>query len=99
VPLYRSFFRVTVPVCLPAIMDIWIYLFLNAMTTVSAVIFLYGPGTKMASVAAIHMEELGEITGAAAMGMLIVYACIVVRLLHLFITRGLLRRAQAWRLA
>jgi iron(III) transport system permease protein len=99
VPLYRSFFRVTVPVCLPAIMDIWIYLFLNAMTTVSAVIFLYGPGTKMASVAAIHMEELGEITGAAAMGMLIVYACIVVRLLHLFITRGFLRRAQAWRSA
>ncbi len=99
IPLFRGFIRVTVPVCLPAILDISIYLFLNAMTTVSAVIFLYGPGTKMASVAAIHMEELGEVAGAAAMAMLIVYACIVVRLLHLVITRGLLRRVQAWRQA
>lgn len=99
VPVYRGFFKVTVPVCFPAILDISIYLFLNAMTTVSAVIFLYAPSTKMASVAAIHMEELGEVAGAAAMAMLIVYACIVVRLLHLFITRGLLRRVQAWRIA
>jgi len=97
IPLHRGFIRVTVPVCLPAIMDIWIYLFLNAMTTVSAVIFLYAPSTKMASVAAIHMEELGEVAGAAAMAMLIVYACIAVRLLHYLVTRGLLRRVQAWR--
>ena len=33
--------KVTVPVCLPAILDISIYLFVNAMTTVSAVVFLY----------------------------------------------------------
>jgi iron(III) transport system permease protein len=64
VPLRRSFFRVTVPVCMPAILDISIYLFLNAMTTVSAVIFLYSPTTKVASVAAIHMDELGEVASA-----------------------------------
>ena len=29
---------------MPAILDIWIYLFVNAMTTVSAVVFLYSPG-------------------------------------------------------
>ncbi len=97
IPLYRSFFKVTVPVCMPAILDISIYLFLNAMTTVSAVVFLYAPTTKVASVAAIHMDELGETAAAAAMAMLIVYACITVRLLHLFVTRGLLRRVQAWR--
>nr|NIV49875.1 putative 2-aminoethylphosphonate ABC transporter permease subunit [Gammaproteobacteria bacterium] len=97
IPLYRSFFKVTVPVCMPAILDISIYLFLNAMTTVSALIFLYAPTTKVASVAAIHMDELGETAAAAAMAMLIVYACITVRLLHLFVTRGLLRRVQAWR--
>lgn len=97
IPLYRSFFKVTVPVCAPAILDISIYLFLNAMTTVSALIFLYAPTTKVASVAAIHMDELGETAAAAAMAMLIVYACIIVRLLHLFVTRGLLRRLQAWR--
>ena len=97
VPLRRSFFKVTVPVCMPAILDISIYLFLNAMTTVSAVIFLYSPTTKVASVAAIHMDELGEVASAAAMAMLIVYACLTVRLLHLLVTRGLLRRVQAWR--
>ena len=37
-PFHRLFFRVTVPVCLPAILNIAIYLFVNAMTTVSAVV-------------------------------------------------------------
>ena len=43
VPFWRTFFRVTLPVCLPAVLDIAIYLFVNAMTTVSAVVFLYSP--------------------------------------------------------
>ena len=47
----------TVPICLPAILDIAIYLFVNAMTTVSAVIFLYATDTKLASVAAVNIEE------------------------------------------
>ena len=42
VPFYRTFARVTVPICMPAILDIAVYMFVNAMTTVSAVIFLYG---------------------------------------------------------
>ena len=44
-PTFKLFSRVTVPVCLPAILDIAIYLFVNAMTTVSAVVFLYSPKT------------------------------------------------------
>ena len=48
VPLLRTMTRVTVPVCLPAVLDIGIYLFVNAMTTVSAVIFLYSTDTKLA---------------------------------------------------
>jgi iron(III) transport system permease protein len=74
------------------VFDISIYLFLNSMTTVSSVIFLYGPTTKVASVAAIHMDEAGE-TAAA---MLIVYACIIVRVLHAVVTGRLLYRIQAW---
>ena len=35
VPFYKTFFRVTVPVCLPAILDIGRYLFVNAMVTIS----------------------------------------------------------------
>jgi ABC-type Fe3+ transport system, permease component len=48
VPIWRTFTRVTAPICLPAILDIAIYLFVNAMTTVSSVIFLYAPDTKLA---------------------------------------------------
>ena len=46
VPFYKTFFRVTVPVCLPAILDIGRYLFVNAMVTISAVVFLYSPDTQ-----------------------------------------------------
>ena len=97
VPLTRCFIRITVPVCLPAILDISIYLFLTSMTTVSAVIFLYGAHTKLASVAAIHMDEMGEVAGAAAMAMLIVYACVAVRIAHALVSTYLLKRVQAWR--
>jgi len=97
VPFYRTFARVTVPVCLPAILDISIYLFVNAMTTVSAVIFLYSTDTSLASVAAINMDDAGDIAPAAAMCVMILFACASVRLVHGLATAGLRRRTQAWR--
>jgi iron(III) transport system permease protein len=97
VPLMRSYMRVTVPVCMPTILDVSMYLFLSSMTTVSTVIFLYGPTAKVASVAAIHLAESGESAVAAAMAMLIVYACIVVRIAHAFASGWLLKRIQGWR--
>ncbi len=96
-PFYKTFWRVTVPVCLPAILDISIYLFVNAMTTVSAVVFLYSADTALASVAVLNMDDAGDIAPAAAMAMMIVYTSAGVRLLHALVTRGLQRRTQAWR--
>ena len=96
-PFYKMFMRVTVPVCLPAILDISIYLFVNAMTTVSAVVFLYSPDTNLASVAVLNMDDAGDIAPAAAMGMMIFYTNAGVRLLHAGLTRGVLKRTQAWR--
>jgi iron(III) transport system permease protein len=96
-PFYKLFSKVTVPVCLPSILDISIYLFVNAMTTVSAVIFLYSPDTTLASVAVLNMSDAGDIAPAAAMGMMIFYSNVCARLIHLFITRKVLRRTQAWR--
>jgi len=97
VPFYKTFSRVTFPVCLPAILDIGIYLFINAMTTVSAVVFLWGPTTKLASVAVLNMDDQGDIAPAAAMAMMIVYTSATVRIAHALLTRGLERRTQAWR--
>jgi iron(III) transport system permease protein len=96
-PVYRTFWRVTVPVCLPAILDIGIYLFVNAMTTVSAVVFLYGPGTELASVAVLDMDDAGQTAAAAAMAMMIFYTNAAARLVHAGLVRGLERRTQAWR--
>ncbi len=97
VPFYKTFWRVTVPVCLPAILDIGRYLFVNAMVTISAVVFLYGPDTRLAAVAILNLDEAGEIGPAAAMATLIVLSSTVVCLLYALVTRVLLTRTQAWR--
>ncbi len=97
-PFHRLFFRVTVPVSLPAILDISIYLFVNAMTTVSAVVFLYSTQTQLASVAVLNMDDAGDVAPAAAMGMMIFYTNVAARLLHGFGSRLLLRRSQGWRI-
>ena len=96
-PIWRTFFRVTVPACAAAILDIWLYLFLRAMTTLSAVIFLYTADTKLAAIAVIHVDETGYTASAAAMGMLVVYACLIVRLAHYFVSVKVLVRYQSWR--
>ncbi len=96
-PFHRLFFGVTVPVCLPAVLDIFIYLFVNAMTTVSAVVFIYSAQTQLASVAVLNMDDAGFIAPAAAMGMMIFYTNVAARLLHGGVSKVLLGRAQAWR--
>jgi len=97
VSLGRMFTRVTVPVCMLAVLDVSIYLFVNAMTTVSGVIFLYGSDTKLASVSIIHMDEAGFTEAAAAMAVVIVATSAGVKLLHTLLTMHLTRRTQAWR--
>ena len=98
-PFYRTFLRITVPVCTPAILDISIYLFVNAMTTVSAVVFLYSPHTTLASVAVLNMDDAGDIAPAAAMGMMIFYTAAGVKVLHYLLSRGIESRTQAWRIS
>ena len=99
VPFYRSFWHVTLPICLPAIINIWIYLFVTAITTVSAVVFLYGHDTVIAAVAVLNMDDAGDIAPAAAMGMLIVYTAAGVRILHWLIANFIEKRTQKWRLS
>jgi iron(III) transport system permease protein len=97
VPVWRTFGRVTVPICLPSILDIAIYLFVNAMTTVSSVIFLYSPDTKLASVAAVNIEEAGTTAAAAALCVIIVLTSAAVKAAHLLADRYLFDKLQAWR--
>lgn len=97
VPFYRTFMFVTLPVCLPAVLDIGMYLFVNALTTVSAVVFLYSPKTTLASIAVLNMDDAGDTAPAAAMAMTIFFAATLVRALYAVVVRGALTRTQAWR--
>jgi iron(III) transport system permease protein len=96
VPFYRTFWKVTVPVCLPAILEIGMFYFVNSMATVSAVIFLYSADIPLASVAVANMDDAGDTAPACAMSVLIVGANLLVRLLYGLMTRGMKRKTQAW---
>ncbi|CAN7663826.1 putative 2-aminoethylphosphonate ABC transporter permease subunit [Bosea sp. LjRoot90] len=97
VPFWSTFRRVTAPICLPAILDIAVYVFVNALTTVSAVIFLYGADTKLASIAIVHMDEAGAIASAAGMASVIMLTAISVKLAHVGLDRLVFGRLQRWR--
>lgn len=96
-PAWRTFLQVTTPACASALIDIWLYLFLRAMTTLSAIIFLYTAQTKVAAIAVVHVDETGSTASAAAMAMLIVYACLAVRIAHHAVSGLLQKRLQRWR--
>jgi iron(III) transport system permease protein len=97
VPFFRTFWRVTLPICTPALVDIARYFFINAMTTISAVVFLYAPETKVASIAILNLDEAGETGAAAAMAILIFAASALATLLFMTVAWWLDRRTQAWR--
>lgn len=97
-PFWVTFFKVTMPMSMPALAEIWLYLFVNTMTTVSAVVFLYSPETSLASIAVLNMDDAGDTAPAAAMALMIFYTNVVVRLL---VSAGVAfsLRFQRWRVA
>jgi iron(III) transport system permease protein len=97
VPFYKTFWRVTLPICTPALVDIARYFFINAMTTISAVVFLYSPETKLAAIAILNLDEAGEIGAAAAMAVLIAAANALATLLFMALSWWVDRRTQAWK--
>jgi iron(III) transport system permease protein len=82
IPKWRTFLAVSVPLSLHAILEIAMYYFVNAMVTVSALVFLYNANFKIASIAITHMEEAGDISQAAAMSLLILIINIAVRIIY-----------------
>ncbi|GAB7081458.1 putative 2-aminoethylphosphonate ABC transporter permease subunit [Megalodesulfovibrio paquesii] len=98
VPFYRTVWRVTLPVCLPAVLEIGMYYFVNSMATVSAVIFLYSADLPLASVAIANMDDAGDTAPAAAMAMLVVAVNILIRTLYVLASRGVQARSRRWAL-
>ncbi|MEG2185630.1 MAG: hypothetical protein RRY12_13195, partial [Cloacibacillus sp.] len=99
VPLYRTFCRVTLPMCSEALLESAVYIFVNSMVTVSAVVFLYPADFKLASVAIVNMEDAGDIAPAAALSVLVITVNIAARLAYEYAAGKLSKKSalQTWR--
>jgi len=97
VPFYKTFWRVTLPICTPAMVDIARYFFINAMTTISAVVFLYSPENKVAAIAILNLDEAGDIGAAAAMAVLIALISACATVFFAWLSWLVDKRTQAWR--
>ncbi len=94
VPFYRTFAKVTVPLCFPAICEMWVYFFVNSLVTVSAVVFLYSPTAPITSVMIVSMQGAGQTAPAAAMCMLLLFINLIVRLLYEALSHALKKREK-----
>lgn len=94
---WTMFSKIYLPLTFPALCDVMLYLFVNAMTTVSAAIFLYSPDTNLAAVAVLNMDDAGDTVAAVAMSILILMTSVVVKLVHWLLTYKLMRSSQRWR--
>jgi iron(III) transport system permease protein len=97
VPAWKTLLRVHLPICLPSLLQVAGFFFVNAMTTVSAVVFLYAPHTTLASVAVLNMDDAGTTAPAAAMAVLIFFTSAAARGLLALASGGVLARTQRWR--
>lgn len=96
VPFYKTMWRVTLPISLPTLLDISRYFFINAMTTISAVIFLYSPETELAAVAILNLDDAGDVGGATAMAVMITGVSLVVISIYYFIELWIKRSTHRW---
>lgn len=97
VPFWRTLWRVHLPVALPTVLQVGGYFFVNAMTTVSAVVFLYSPQTTLAAIAVLNMDDAGDVAPAAAMASLIMLTAAIGRGLFALAGRAVLARTEGWR--
>ncbi len=97
VPFWHTLWRVHLPVALPTVLNVGGYFFVNAMTTVSAVVFLYSPQTSLAAVAVLNMDDAGDVAPAAAMASLIMLTAAAGRGVFALAGHWALERTQTWR--
>ncbi len=89
-------YKIYLPTLVPTLIDIAGYFFVNAMTTVSALIFLFTAQTRVAAIAVVNLIEGSRIGQAAALAALIMAVSIVAALAQVGL-RMLALRMQPWR--
>jgi iron(III) transport system permease protein len=96
VPFHKTLFRVSIPMSVGAILEMAVYFFVNSMITVSAVVFLYTPASRLASVAILNVRDAGDIAEAAALSMILLGINVFVRLIYEFTKNAVQRKTNAW---
>ena len=94
VPRHVTFFRVICPLGIRSLIEVSLYMFVNALTTISAVVFLYTPSTMPASVFMLQINETGNTAAAAAAGTVILGLAFGARLLYALLLHVWDRRAR-----
>ncbi len=69
---YRTFARVIVPIMFPSFVAGFVYAFMTAMVSVSAVIFLVGPGTELAATYILTLAESAKVGMACAVSLVLI---------------------------
>lgn len=85
--IIRTLHKVTLPIIWPSLVRSSVFFFMQAMVTLSAVIFLFSPASTVASVVVVQLEDFGDMSAAAAFATLIMLSVI----LMLTTLQGLMR--------
>lgn len=86
--------NVTIPLCLPAVLENFMYFFLNSMVTISALVFIYTASSKVAAISIVQLDDKGSTAQAAALAVLILITNILIKVIHEFIKNRLEKRAN-----
>ncbi len=97
VPFWVVFFKVSIPMSMAAVLEIFMYYFVNSMVTVSAIVFLYNTTNKPAAIAILNMDDNGDYAAAAAMSVLILLINIIVRLIYELVNIKLTKKVERWK--
>lgn len=96
-PFWRHMWRVHLPIAVPTLVQVAGYFFVSALTTVSAVVFLYSPDTTLAAIAVLAMDDAGDTAPAAAMATLLFATAAIGRGVIGLLGHALVQRTQRWR--
>lgn len=97
VPFWVVFFKVSLPMSVAAVFEIFMYYFVNSMVTVSAIVFLYNTTNKPAAIAILNMDDNGDYAAAAAMSILILLINIIMRLIYELVNLKLTKKVDRWK--
>ncbi|WP_084748617.1 putative 2-aminoethylphosphonate ABC transporter permease subunit [Clostridium mediterraneense] len=86
--------NITLPLSISAVLENFMYLFVNSMVTVSALIFIYTADLKLAAISIVQLDDKGNIAEAAALAVLIVATNIIVKLIYEIVKKSLIKRGK-----